>query len=46
MASPFRMKSVRTNWRSLAALFFFLAALLGFASGVSVTERPQPAGCG
>ena len=26
-------------WRSAGALFFFVAALVGFASGVSVTER-------
>ena len=26
-------------WRSAGALFFFIAALAGFASGVSVTER-------
>lgn len=46
MASPFRMKSARTNWRSLAALFFFLAALLGFESGVSVSERPEAVDAG
>jgi len=27
-------------WRAAGALFFFFGALLGFASGVSVTERP------
>jgi voltage-gated potassium channel Kch len=35
------MRSVRTRWRSLAALFFFLAALVGFETGVAVTERPE-----
>jgi Trk K+ transport system NAD-binding subunit len=28
-------------WRSAGALFFFFSALIGFASGVSVTERPE-----
>lgn len=27
-------------WRSAGALFFFFSALIGFASGVSVSERP------
>jgi len=35
------MQSPRSNWRSLSALFFFLAALMGFESGVSVSERPE-----
>jgi Trk K+ transport system NAD-binding subunit len=30
-------------WRSAGALFFFFGALIGFASGVSVTERPDVA---
>jgi len=30
-------------WRSAGALFFFFGALIGFASGVSVTERPEVA---
>jgi Trk K+ transport system NAD-binding subunit len=28
-------------WIAVAALFFFIAAMIGFASGVSVTERPS-----
>jgi voltage-gated potassium channel Kch len=30
-------------WRAAGALFFFFGALIGFASGVSVTERPEVA---
>ena len=30
-------------WRPAGALFFFFGALIGFASGVSVTERPEVA---
>jgi voltage-gated potassium channel Kch len=30
-------------WRATGALFFFFGALTGFASGVSVTERPEVA---
>lgn len=41
MDSRYAISSVRSNWRSLSALFFFLAALVGFESGVSVTERPE-----
>lgn len=28
-------------WRAAGALFFFFGALIGFASGVSVSERPE-----
>ncbi|NQX88027.1 MAG: NAD-binding protein [Halioglobus sp.] len=28
-------------WRSAGALFFFFGALIGFASGVTVSERPE-----
>jgi len=31
------------SWRSLGALFFFISAIAGFASGVGVTERPEVA---
>ena len=31
------------RWRSTGALFFFCSAVLGFASGVGVTERPEVA---
>jgi Trk K+ transport system NAD-binding subunit len=32
------------SWRSSGAVFFFCSAVLGFASGVSVTERPEVTG--
>ena len=32
------------SWRSAGAVFFFCSAILGFASGVAVTERPEVAG--
>jgi len=31
------------RWRSLGALFLFFGAIVGFASGVGVTERPEVA---
>ena len=36
----------RFPWRGAGALFFFFGALAGFASGVSVTERPGVAEAG
>jgi Trk K+ transport system NAD-binding subunit len=33
-----------TSWRSMGAIFFFCSAIAGFASGVSVSERPEVAG--
>ncbi len=32
-----------SNWRSLGAIFFFVSAIVGFAAGVRVTERPEVA---
>lgn len=37
--SSHRSSSVSLSWRPLLALFFFFSALLGFAMGVSVSER-------
>lgn len=34
-------RKTKFPWLAAGALFFFLAALIGFASGVSVTERPS-----
>ena len=31
----------KLSWRSIGALFFFCSAWLGFAMGVSVSERPE-----
>ena len=37
-------KILNFPWRAAGALFFFFAAIIGFASGVSVSERPEIAG--
>ena len=42
MADDYHSKH-KFPWRSAGALFFFFSALVGFASGVSVTERPEVA---
>ena len=34
-------KHNKVSWRSLCALFLFVSALIGFAMGVSVSERPE-----
>lgn len=41
--SASNLQKSKFPWRPAGALFFFAAALLGFASGVSVTERPEVA---
>jgi len=42
-----RFNDVRTfPWRSAAALLLFICAMVGFASGVAVTERPEVAAAG
>jgi Trk K+ transport system NAD-binding subunit len=40
MSKPYQAKR-KFPWRSAGALLFFFGALIGFASGVSVTERPE-----
>lgn len=44
--SVFKIDKRKFPWRSAGALLFFLSALVGFSTGVAVTERPDLASGG